>query len=142
MKKLLYPIAIMLLFAVPFTFTSCEPENIDPPIKQQLVGKWTFEAAISNSIDYGVSSKDTTWFTVDDYFDFKADGTVDIMTSGVAHNGNWTVTGDRLFFSNTGYVDFNGGFELPLLTQSDLKLFQTQDTPPDHYFEGTLVFKR
>ncbi len=143
MKKLLYPVAISSLFAVFLTLTSCEREELDPPpVEDLLVGKWTFEAAIGNYTNYGVNRKDTTWFTNDDYFDFKADGTISIMASGVSYNGTWKITGERLFFTNTHYVDYTTGFELSILTQSDLQLHHTQDAPPDHYFEGKLNFKR
>lgn len=142
MKKLLYPFAITFLFAVSLTFTSCEQENLEPPIEQQLIGKWSFQAAIGNYTDDGVNRRDTTWFDTNDYFEFKADGTVNILAFGVEYDGNWKITNNKLFFSNTGYVDYSRGYELPVLTQSDLNLFQTQNTPPNHYFEGTLVFKR
>ncbi len=142
MKKLLYPIAISSLFAVFLTLTSCQREELEPPIENKLVGKWTFETAIANHTTYGVNQKDTNWFSADDYFDFKADGTISIMALGVSYDGTWKITGEKLFFSNTGYVDYTSGFELPILTQSDLQLYHTQNAPPDHYFEGKLNFKR
>ncbi|MEI9913209.1 MAG: lipocalin family protein [Bacteroidota bacterium] len=142
MKKLLYPFAIISLFAAFLTLTSCEREELEPTTENKLVGKWTFEAAIANSTTYGVNRSDTNWFSADDYFDFKADGTVSIMALGVSYDGTWKITGEKLFFTNTGYVDYTSGFELPILTQSDLQLYHTQDAPPDHYFEGKLNFKR
>jgi len=142
MKKLRLHFAIISLFAAFLTLTSCHREQIEPPLENQILGKWTMDAAIADHTDYGVNQKDTTMFTTDDYFDFKADGTVTIVASGVSYEGNWKITGDNLVFTNTGYVDFTGGFSVLTLTGSDLKLNHSQNAPPDHYLEAKLNFKR
>ncbi len=142
MKKFRYPIAMLSLFVAFLTLTSCNKDEVEPAPENLIVGKWTMHAAIADHIDYGVSYQDTTLFTTDDYFDFKADGTVSILATGVSYAGNWNITNDILTFTNTGYVDFTGGFSVLTLTQSDLKLNHTQNNPPDPYLDAKLNFKR
>lgn len=140
MKKILTPAVISVFFAAFFTLTSCKKE-VDPPMEELILGKWTMNAAIGNYTDYGVYRTDTTWFTTNDYFDFKADGTVSIVENEVSHNGNWKIVNNKLIFTNTGYMDFNGGFDLPILTQSDLQLYYIHEIT-DHHLEAKLNLKR
>jgi len=142
MKKLFCSIAVISLFSSFLTLTGCRKEEAQTSLQNKIVGKWTFDAAIADQTDYGVTLKDTTLFTADDYFDFNANGTLSIMAAGVSYKGNWKVTGDTLVFTNTNYVDFPGGFVVLTLTQSDLELSHTQNTPPDHYLDAKLNFKR
>jgi len=142
MKKLFCSIAFISLFSSFFSLTSCRKEETQTSLQNKIVGKWTMDDAIANQTDYGVTQKDTTRFTANDYFNFNANGTVSIMASGVSYNGNWKLTGDTLMFTNTNYVDFTGGFVVITLTQSDMKLSHAQNTPPDHYLDAELDFKR
>lgn len=142
MKKLFCPIAAISMFVTCLVLTSCKKDQAQPSMENQIVGKWTIDAAIADLTDYGVSQEDTTVFTANDYFDFKADGTLSIMATGVAYQGNWKITGDTLVFTNTNYIDFPGGFVVLSLDQSDLKLSHTQNTPPDHYLDEKLNLKR
>ena len=142
MKKLIYPFAAIAIVASFFTFTSCHKEQTEAPLSTRIVGKWNMDAAIADHTDYGVKQSDTTRFTTSDYFDFKADGTVSIMASEIAYQGNWAITGNTIVFTNTQYVDFPGGFSVLTLTGSDLKLNHAQNDPPDHYLDAKLNFKR
>lgn len=142
MKKLRYPIAMLSLFAAFLAVTGCQKEKIDPSLEDQIIGKWTMHAAIADHTDYGINYQDTTWFSNDDYFDFKADGTVSIMARGVSYQGDWKMKADSVSFNNTGYVDFPGGFRVLSLTASDLKLSHIQNNPPNHFLDAKLNFKR
>ncbi len=109
-----------------FTLVSCTRSNLAPPSPStEILGKWTVKNACGSYTDYGVNRKDTTWFTVDDYFDFKADSTLLIMMDGESHNGKWQITNSRLYITQTNYMDLTGGFALPILTNSDLQLLDT-----------------
>jgi hypothetical protein len=55
--------------------------------------------------------------------DFKSDGSITIVETGKTYNGKWAITNDKLILSNTGYMDFPNGFELPVLTTTDLQLY-------------------
>ena len=142
MKKLFCPIAAILMFVTFLVLTSCKKDQAQPSLENQIVGKWTMDAAIADETDYGVSQEDTTRFTANDYFDFKADGTLSIMATGIPYQGNWKVTGDTLVFTNTNYVDFAGGFVVLNVNQSVLQLDHSENTPPDHYLDAKLNFKR
>ena len=100
-----------------------------PSVQSQLVGKWTMAAAIVSTTSYGVTYKDTTYFTPADYFDFKADSTLSIMETGVAYNGRWEIDHNRLYITGTNYMDFAGGFDLPVLDLHNLQIHDTVSAP-------------
>lgn len=85
--------------------------------------------AIVSSTVNGVSYSDTSGFTSADYFDFKADSTLSIMATGVAYNGRWEIDSSRLYISGTNYMDFAGGFDLPVLDAHHLQIHDTYNTP-------------
>ena len=116
--------------AMTSVLTACTRLSQQPSQSQQILGKWTMQTAIGNYTTLGTNHKDTTAFTPADYFDFKADGTVSIMESAHAYNGNWKITNNKLLFTNTNYVDFDGGFDITTLTSTRLKIhyFQTDST--------------
>ena len=99
-----------------------------PSLQSKLIGKWTMVSAIVNTTSYGISYPDTTSFTSADYFDFKADSTLDIMATGVAYNGRWQIDSSRLYITGTNYIDFAGGFDLPVLDQHNLQIHDTAAT--------------
>jgi hypothetical protein len=82
-------------------------------------------SAIVNTTSYGVSYNDTIHFTSADYFDFKADSTLSIMATGVAYNGRWEIDSSRLYITGTNYMDFAGGFDMPVLDQHNLQIHDT-----------------
>jgi hypothetical protein len=126
--KTLSSTATALLFSMVslYTLVSCTRSNLAPPsLSTKILGKWIVKNACGSYTDYGVNRKDTTWFTVNDYFDFKADSTLLIMMDGESHNGKWQITDSRLYITQTNYMDFAGGFGLPILTNSDLQLWDT-----------------
>jgi hypothetical protein len=128
-KTLSITIAICVVLYV-CIFTSCQttpPVTPTPQtLAQKIVGKWTLKEAIGNYTIDGVSNKDTTRFTTADYFEFKADGTLAIIETGKPYNGNWKITNNKLFITNTSYMDYAAGFNLPILTANDLQLYYTE----------------
>ncbi|HTH82685.1 MAG TPA: lipocalin family protein [Mucilaginibacter sp.] len=119
---------ITLIFIVAFSvfgaliLTGCTKQALQQPTSQQLVGKWIMKTAIGNYTVQGTNRKDTTSFTSSDYFNFKADGTLAIMESQQPHNGNWQVVNNKLYISNTDYIDYPQGFDLTTLTPTSLQL--------------------
>lgn len=99
-----------------------------PSIQSQLVGKWTMVSAIGDYTQYGVNYPDTTYFTAADYFNFEADSTLSIMQAGVAYNGRWEIDSNRLYITGTNYMDFAGGFDLPVLDQHNLTIHDGDTT--------------
>lgn len=119
--------AVAILFSISFLFAvvSCTRTNQPPSLSAQILGKWTVKNACDSSANYGVSWKDTAWFTVNDYFDFKADSTLSIFIGGQAYNGKWQITTSRLYITQTNYMDNTSGYGLPVLTNTDLQLWDT-----------------
>jgi hypothetical protein len=109
----------------------CQKNHSSPPasMSSQIVGKWIMKEAISSYTYQGVFYTDTTAFTPADYFDFRADSTLTIVAEDSTYNGKWQITNSRLFITGTDYVDFAGGFGLPILTSTDLQLYTNQTTP-------------
>lgn len=97
--------------------------NTPPPnLQSQVIGKWTMVAGIGDYTMYGVDYKDTVYFTSADYFEFKADSTLSILASGTAYNGKWQIDNNRLFITETNYMDFARGFDLPVLDEHHLQI--------------------
>jgi hypothetical protein len=130
MKKSLSPMTISctLLFLV--AAVGCQRSVTTPPpsLQSQIIGKWTMVSAIADATNYGVSYIDTVNYTSADYFDFKADSTLSIMATGVAYNGRWQIDSSRLYITGTNYMDFAGGFDLPVLDQHNLQIHDTAAT--------------
>jgi hypothetical protein len=99
-----------------------------PNLRSKLIGKWTVVNAIGDYTLYGVNYKDTTYFGSEDYFDFKADSTLSIMSSGVSYNGKWQIDNARLYITETNFMDFAGGFDLPVLDEHNLQIHNTDTT--------------
>lgn len=99
-----------------------------PSLQSKLVGKWTMVSAMGDYTMYGVSYKDTTYFTSADYYDFKTDSTLSIMSSGVAYNGKWQIDNNRLYITETNFMDDSGGYDLPVLDEHNLQIHNTDST--------------
>jgi hypothetical protein len=132
MKKTLSITIIVCVTLFTFALTSCQPAQPVAPtptpqtLSQKIIGKWTMKEAILNSTVQGDNRKDTTRFTAADYFEFKTNGTLTIVETGKTYNGNWAITNDKLFITNTNYIDYSRGFDLPILTASNLQLYYTE----------------
>jgi hypothetical protein len=140
MKKIVIALLAACSIAAVLTLNSCTRQQTLTPT-QQLVGKWTMKTAIGYYITQGVPSRDTARFTPADYFQFNADGTVAIMDTGQPHNGNWKIVNNKLFFTNTNYIDYAGGFDMPILNTSTLQLHYTETTTIT-FLDQTLNFSR
>lgn len=119
MKKLITPVLFLGVLAI-FT-TGCN-KNVEVPLEQQITGKWTIESAIGNYTMMGVSTQDTTWYTSEDFVEFKQDGSLNIEESNTPYNGKWKIEGDKLIISETSYMDFPGGFVISKNTGAQLQL--------------------
>jgi hypothetical protein len=123
-----------------FVVTGCNRSNVVPtvPLSVQILGKWTMQNAITSTLIYGTTTGDTTGFTTDDYFDFKADSTVSILQGNVSHDGKWKISGTTLTFTGTGYVDQIPGYDVSSLTSHALSLYYTET---DTMQNGNAVLK-
>lgn len=126
MKKLLSSAVLGTVVLAFLSLSSCSKQTDDPTPEEQITGKWTMREAIGSYTMNGMNHKDTTRYTANDYFEFKSDGTLSIIETNTTYNGNWNITGGKLYITNTGYMDYSRGFDLPVLTQSDLQLYYTE----------------
>ena len=99
-----------------------------PNLQSRIIGKWTMVAAMGDYTLYGVNYKDTTYFTPADYYDFKADSTLSIMSAGVAYNGKWQIDNARLYITGTDFMDSPGGYDLPVLDEHNLHIHNADTT--------------
>jgi len=113
-----------------------------PSLQSKIVGKWTMVAAIVNTTSSGINYPDTTSYTSADYFDFKADSTLSILAAGVAYNGRWQIDSARLYITGTNYMDFAGGFDLPVLDQHNLQIHDTYVPTSNTTSDQTLILNR
>ena len=113
----------MMVVAV-VALSGCRSNNTPATLQTKIVGKWTIKTS-TTSTSGTVSGNTSGTYTASDYYDFKADGTINIMDTGVAHNGTWTInSNNKLIISGTGnYLDpFATGFDIPVLTANTLQL--------------------
>jgi hypothetical protein len=127
MPRMILPVAVVCIFLV--MLYGCTATTVAPASTQQIIGKWTMKNAIGHYIVNGDDRRDTTNFTSADYFDFKADGTLSISETGKSYNGNWAISNSKLYITNTGYIDYTGGFDMPVATSGDLQLYYTEIKP-------------
>lgn len=121
MKKISVVIICLCTVAIIGLFSGCQQEN-SPTIN----GKWIIKEAIANSTANGVNWKDTTRYTSSDYFEFNTDGTLTIVETAKTYHGKWRLSNNKLFITETNYIDFPSGFDLPILTNTDLQLYYTE----------------
>lgn len=136
MKKIVYTLLCLCTLAGTSALTSCN--KTIPPLTpaQQIVGKWTIETAIGNHVMHDMHggpdtpSSDTTFFTAADFMQFNADGTLfihDTVNEGTdSLTGKWKITNDKLYMTESGYLDDPSGFDISTLTNHKLQLSWTQ----------------
>lgn len=106
-------------------FSGCESTVIPETPQTKLVGKWEMKTSTVASTINGVTTNTAGTFTANDYYEFKADGTIKIMDTGTAYTGTWTVNNsNKLIINGTGnYLNsFASGFDLPILNANNLQL--------------------
>src|SRR5262245_21079148 len=120
--KRTFPFIVMTLAITTLVFfASCKKNSTPPSLADQINDKWYMQQAVSGG--GGNSQRDTTNFTGADYFDFKADGTLDISANeGTSYPGKWSISGTKLIISETGYLDNSKGWDMPILTKTNLQL--------------------
>jgi hypothetical protein len=94
-----------------------------------IEGKWTLQSAIGSYTVNGVNRKDTTNYNSTAYYwEINNDGTLKIVEKTGVFNGNWKLINNKLFITNTGFIDFPNGFDVSTLNSSLLQLFYTETT--------------
>jgi hypothetical protein len=143
MKKSLSPMTVSCALLCFLAIVSCQRSVTvpTPSLQSKIVGKWTMVSAIVNNTAYGATYSDTTAYTSADYYDFKADSTLSIFATGVTYNGRWEIDDARLYITGTNYMDFAGGFGLPVLDQHNL-LIRDSVTAPGVISEQNLILSR
>ncbi len=144
MKKSLSPMIVSCALLFLLAVVSCQRSVTTPApsLQSKLIGKWTMVSGIVTTTSYGVTYKDTVNFTSADYYDFKADSTLSIMATGVAYNGRWQIDSSRLYITGTNYMDFAGGFDLPVLDQHNLQIHDTYTATSNTTSDQNLILSR
>ena len=121
MKRIL-PFLLMIMVAV-VALSGCR-SNTPATLQTKIVGKWTMKTSTTTTSGT-VSGNTSGTYTANDYYKFNADGTINIMDTGVAYNGNWTInSSNKLIITGTGpnYLDSYSAFDIPVLTANTLQL--------------------
>jgi hypothetical protein len=127
MKRKLLLLMMVCTIVSSAMLTSCRNIVPTPTIESRIVGKWTMKTAIGTYSQQGSTPYTlSTSFTAADFFDFKADGTVSIAESGKTYNGKWKVSANKVYFTETNYIDFANGLEIKTLTPTDFQLYYTE----------------
>jgi len=140
MKKINFPNLCIFVLTTALISISCN-KNIDVPLSQELIGKWTMESAVGTYTIMGISQQDTTWFTSNDFVEFKNDGTLAIEKTDKKFDGKWKMESNKLVITETDYIDYPGGFDISRFTGTNLQLyFAVKDSLTS--LEHTLNFKK
>lgn len=119
-------LAIVMLVSMT-SLSSCSKDKAEEEhvatTSDKIVAKWTLSQSVSDYTFLGESYSETVEYTEDDTIEFKADGTLVAHESGETYNGNWSVVGEKLFITNTGEYDNPDGYEIKVLSTTDLHLF-------------------
>jgi hypothetical protein len=108
-----------------FIFSSCTKKS-DKTQEEQLVGKWTMDAAIGAYGYEGEINRDTTYFTEGEFIQFNTDGTLHAEQGEEVIDGHWEITNNKLVITDTEYMDYPGGFTISELSASKLELYYAQ----------------
>ena len=117
--------ALVMLFGITF-FTSCskdKDENSTPSNSEKITGTWKISAVVDSYTMMGTPYSETREFEEGETIQFKTDGTVVAIVDGDTYTGNWTVTGEKVFITGTGLVDFPAGYDIAILTTTDFHLY-------------------
>jgi hypothetical protein len=94
-----------------------------------IEGKWTLQSAIGSYTVNGVNRKDTSNYNSTAYYwEINNDGTLKIVEKTGVFNGNWKLVNNKLFITNTGFIDFPNGFDVSTLNSNLLQLYYTETT--------------
>jgi hypothetical protein len=129
MKKLLLLMMVCTIISS-VTLTGCSNPVPTPTIESRIVGKWIMKSAIGTySQNGGAPYTLSTTFTASDFFNFKADGTISISETGKTYNGKWKVDANRVYISETNYLDYAAGLDIKVLTANDFQLYYNEIKP-------------
>ncbi|MEP7257746.1 MAG: lipocalin family protein [Flavitalea sp.] len=125
MIKKVPSILMMITLGAAIFITSCSKKT-ELTTQQKVVGKWNLDAAIGAYTVMGEVSRDTTLFSHGEYIQFNADGTLETQEDDDSTAGKWTITNEKLVVTETGSIDYPGGFTITELSGNKLELYYTQ----------------
>jgi hypothetical protein len=107
-----------------------------------IEGKWTLQALTGSYTVNGVNHKDTTHYNSTAYYwEINNDGSLKIVDLQGTFNGKWQLVNGKFVITNTGYIDFPGGFDVSTLTSNELQLYYTVTTAST-FSEQKIIFIR
>jgi hypothetical protein len=124
MLKLLSRFCIMFTVCSAFAMVACKKTSLTP--EEQITGKWTMKTATGSYTVQGSNHQDITHFTSADYFDFKTDGSLQISETGKNYTGKWRIANNKLYITDTHYIDYANGFDVLVPNQTELQLHYTE----------------
>jgi hypothetical protein len=116
-----------LIFAV--TLTSCKKDKAETPTQSQsdkLVGKWIWNNTMANITMQGTTQKDTINYTGGQYYQFNANGTVDIGSTLTTGSASWKIVNNKLQIYTADKLSPGDGYDISTLTGTTLQLHYIQ----------------
>lgn len=131
MKKIL----LVLMLAAVF-FTACKKDS-HTTSNELIIGKWTFLPTTFDVYTNGsLSSTSTQDYTLQDYADFKINGTFESHVYGNVYNDQYKITGDTLVFNNLNKA------KIKILTSTNLSYYFTENINATQYRISTFNLKK
>jgi heat shock protein HslJ len=131
MKRIISGILVVCAVACIIAFSGCKKdkkEETGPALtmEQKLSGKWTLKTVTNTTDMFGNKNTRTDTYTAGDYFEFNSNGTVNIVEGSNTYNGKWKIENNKLYFSDTNYIDYTTGFTVPVISSNELQLYYVE----------------
>lgn len=131
MKRVLLGIFVVCAIAVILVSAGCKKDKKEETgpelsLEQRLTGKWNLKTVTTITNMFGNKNTQTDSYTAGDYFEFNSNGTVNIAEGSNSYNGKWKVENNKVYFSDTNYIDYTTGFTVPALSSTELQLYYTE----------------
>ena len=136
MKKII-PLLILVALGV-FYLTACKKSDNQPKTTAQKVqGKWSLQSELLNEHVAGKDNITTTVGGPNDIIDFRTDGKVYSVVTGVEDTSTYTLSGDTKII-----LDGNQSYDIKALTSSSFIIYTKEIFGTEEYDEITISLKR
>ena len=140
MKSVNFKLVLAILTVTIFLSTSCKKESTPAPktTQEKIVGKWQLKSSEFNHFYSGLPHIVTITGTTADYADFRNDNKVYSYINGTYDTASYgIVTFSKIWIDASNHI-----FDIQILTDTDLKIYNKESYPAGEYDESTLIFFR
>lgn len=136
MKKIIYLMALIALLT--FFLTACKKSDKQPKTTiEKVQGKWSLQSEVLNQHVAGHDDITTTPGEANDIIDFRTDGKVYSVVTGIQDTSTYALSGDTKII-----LDGTQSYDIKELTSSSFIIYNKEIYGTDEYDEITISLKR